>query len=351
MALIRRRTRLRTTALPTSARHDDPHPHRRTGVGAPPVGERQRAAGLAARAHEASVVRRRDDAVRLRQHGRRERAPTPRARCGPWRGARTGWSGRRGCACADGSRAPWLACGCSAGTCASSLRSPLGSDAPRTLGSTGLGAKSVGRKNMHRGTGTQYTTHHRPPGRGANSTGVIRRCPQVWARGSGSPVGVSPHIGSVPVETCREKRTGITVGPRAPGTRRSAGLVRRSRCARLRDAARREAGEGAVDDGCRRGRVGQDPRRARDRLPRRTAAHRLHQPRRAQGRHGRRALPRGAERLLALDARAARAHPARRGDRRARGGVRDPHLRGDGEPRHRPRLRVVDPAASRSPSS
>ena len=46
-----------------------------------------------------------------------------RACCGPCGGARTGWRGRRGCACAGGNRAPCGDDGCSAGRYACSRRS------------------------------------------------------------------------------------------------------------------------------------------------------------------------------------------------------------------------------------
>lgn len=50
------------------------------------------------------------------------------ARNGPCAGVPRGWPGPRGCAFAGGSRASWLGAGCSAGRCASTRQTPLGSD-------------------------------------------------------------------------------------------------------------------------------------------------------------------------------------------------------------------------------
>ena len=74
-------------------------------------------------AHDGLEVRGRPEAQFGGEH------PMPRARCVLCGGERRGWSGRRVCACAGGSRASWRADGCSAGTCAWSreLRSVRGS--------------------------------------------------------------------------------------------------------------------------------------------------------------------------------------------------------------------------------
>ena len=66
------------------------------------------------------------NAMLSREHGRSWAELRRKAACDPWRGGSPGWRGRRGCACADGSRASWRGDGCWAGRCACSRRTPLG---------------------------------------------------------------------------------------------------------------------------------------------------------------------------------------------------------------------------------
>ena len=76
-----------------------------------------------------------------------------RACCDPCGGARTGWSGQRGCACAGGNRAPCDGDGCSAGTYACSRQLSPMQDQIVISGMPTPGARGEG----------QHFGWHRPP--------------------------------------------------------------------------------------------------------------------------------------------------------------------------------------------
>ena len=171
----RRRTLLRTTALPTAL--DTTKPARAVEACAATSRSRwttkvPRPARRPPRTAAAkSVLRRsrcaagstttwafRPDRCRLR----------PTACRGPWNGGTPGWTGRHGCACAAGSRGSSRAGGCSAGRCACSRQnsvfvlSPAGIAARRHFSR----ARRSNRSTLRRGNRTvNYPTDGTPPSR------------------------------------------------------------------------------------------------------------------------------------------------------------------------------------------
>ena len=87
-------------------------------------------AGTRTRAHDRGEITRSAHPVGGWKHGQAAgwlRQLRPTARCGPCVGGPRRWRGRRGCACAAGSRASWRGGGCSAGKYACSRSDSIGS--------------------------------------------------------------------------------------------------------------------------------------------------------------------------------------------------------------------------------
>ncbi len=117
---------------------------------------------------------------------RAARSVRPTGGCGPWPDGQREWPGRRGSACAAGSRGSWLGVGCSAGKCACSRRRSCDAGpASRTCWRRGRTRWWAGSQRCGRVTGS--LADHWPDARrrwprplygtGGRRAGQTRRCP------------------------------------------------------------------------------------------------------------------------------------------------------------------------------